>query len=265
MIDASDPLARRRRLAVALVLAFAAMSAVVLVLHGPIAQPGWYHDFADRRPLGPIANAGDVLSNLPFVLVGCLALLAARRSRRAGHERAGMAVYGFGLLATAFGSAWYHLDPKDATLVSDRLPIAVAFTSFAALVIGERTSPRVGRRLLAPLVAAGVLSVLHWAWTLRHAPGGDLRLYLWVRNVPVVAVFLLPLLVATPRRTRGAALATIAGFVLATVLELLDRPIFEALGGAVSGHTLKHLAAAGAAAAGLGWWRRGEPDDATRG
>jgi hypothetical protein len=41
----------------------------------------------------------------------------------------------------------------------------------------------------------------------------------------------------------------VAGFyVLAKVLELLDRPIFE-LGHVVSGHTLKHLAAAGA-----GYW-----------
>jgi hypothetical protein len=49
--------------------------------------------------------------------------------------------------------------------------------------------------------------------------------------------------------TRGADLAIVAGFyVLAKVLEILDRPIFE-LGHLVSGHTLKHLAAAAA-----GYW-----------
>jgi hypothetical protein len=37
-------------------------------------------------------------------------------------------------------------------------------------------------------------------------------------------------------------------YVLAKILEALDRPIFE-LGHIVSGHTLKHLAAAGA-----GYW-----------
>lgn len=44
-------------------------------------------------------------------------------------------------------------------------------------------------------------------------------------------------------------MAIVAGlYVLAKALEALDRPIFE-LGHIVSGHTLKHLAAAGA-----GYW-----------
>jgi hypothetical protein len=55
----------------------------------------------------------------------------------------------------------------------------------------------------------------------------------------VLIVLLLP-----PRYTRSSDLAIVAGFyVLAKVLEILDKPIFE-LGHVVSGHTLKHLAAA---------------------
>jgi hypothetical protein len=52
-----------------------------------------------------------------------------------------------------------------------------------------------------------------------------------------------------PRYTFGSDLVVIAGFyVLAKVLETFDRPIFGALR-VVSGHTLKHLAAAFA-----GYW-----------
>jgi hypothetical protein len=47
-----------------------------------------------------------------------------------------------------------------------------------------------------------------------------------------------------PRYTFGSDLAIVAGFyLLAKVLETLDKPIFR-LGQIVSGHTLKHLAAA---------------------
>lgn len=59
---------------------------------------------------------------------------------------------------------------------------------------------------------------------------------------PVLILLILWLFPA--RYTRGADLLAAMGFyALAKALELLDRPIFS-LGHVVSGHTLKHLAAA---------------------
>jgi len=50
--------------------------------------------------------------------------------------------------------------------------------------------------------------------------------------------------------TLGAGYGWAIGlYAVAKACEMLDRPIFEALGGAVSGHTIKHLLAGGAAAA----------------
>jgi len=46
---------------------------VVAALH-PIPQPLEYHNFADKRALLGVPNAGDVLSNLPFVIAGILGL-----------------------------------------------------------------------------------------------------------------------------------------------------------------------------------------------
>ena len=61
---------------------------------------------------------------------------------------------------------------------------------------------------------------------------------------------LLVLLLLLPRYTYGWCLAVVAGFYgLAKILETFDRPIFGLLGHVVSGHTLKHLAAAYA-----GYW-----------
>jgi hypothetical protein len=63
------------------------------------------------------------------------------------------------------------------------------------------------------------------------------------------ALMLLIALIFPAGYTRGYDLAIIFGFyVLAKALELLDKPIFNA-GHVVSGHTLKHLAAAAA-----GYW-----------
>jgi hypothetical protein len=100
--------------------------------------------------------------------------------------------------------------------------------------------------LLPVLLAIGLGSVLQWYLSELHGVG-DLRFYSAVQAYSTL--FLLIALLLPSSYTRGADLAIVAGFyVLAKVLELLDRPIFE-LGHVVSGHTLKHLAAAGA-----GYW-----------
>jgi hypothetical protein len=76
---------------------------------------------------------------------------------------------------------------------------------------------------------------------------GDLRFYAAVQSYCVL--FLLIAFLLPSRYTRGRDLAIVAGlYVLAKILEALDRPIFE-FGHIVSGHTLKHLAAAAA-----GYW-----------
>ncbi|HSE49381.1 MAG TPA: hypothetical protein VLA96_09265, partial [Terriglobales bacterium] len=48
----------------------------VFLLVPPIHQDPAFHQFADRRTLLGIPNGLDVLSNLPFVVVGLLGLTA---------------------------------------------------------------------------------------------------------------------------------------------------------------------------------------------
>ena len=73
-------------------------AAAALFLHGPIHQPQAYHAFADARPWLGVPRAGDVLSNVPFALVGLWALLR----RRAGLS---WTVFDMALVRTAIGSA----------------------------------------------------------------------------------------------------------------------------------------------------------------
>jgi hypothetical protein len=50
------------------------VAGVMLFTVAPFAQPLWYHDFADQRTFWHIPHALNVLSNIPFVLVGLLGL-----------------------------------------------------------------------------------------------------------------------------------------------------------------------------------------------
>jgi hypothetical protein len=64
----------------------AALIVVLAVLLAPrVPQPDSYHHFADQRPWLGVPRFGDVISNLPFAVIGLwgLAFLAGHESHRA--------------------------------------------------------------------------------------------------------------------------------------------------------------------------------------
>jgi hypothetical protein len=217
-----------------------------------IPQPQEYHDFADQRTFLGLPHIGDVISNLAFTVFGLWGLVFLLRLKPEEipshfHDRRERWPYLFvftGSLLTGIGSWYYHLHPDNASLVWDRLPMTIAFMSLVAAVIAERISLRAGLWLLPVLLLVGMDSVLQWFMSeVRDA--GDLRFY---AAVQLYSVLVLVIALFMPQRyTRSWDLAVVAGlYALAKVLEILDRQIF-ALGHIVSGHTLKHLAAAAGA------------------
>lgn len=227
-----------------LVFSLIAIATIAVMLHGPIPQDPAYHQFADQRTLCGIPNFWNVCSNLPFLVVGAAGLFSVFLSAAEGALpglRPAYFVFFVGSALVALGSAYYHLDPNNSTLVWDRLPMTVAFMAFASVIIGEHVSQRAGRLALIPLLAMGILSVLVWRVT--EAKGhGDLRLYVLVQYLP--ALVIPALIVLFPSRLTRVYLIwfMLAAYALAKVLEALDRPLFAVL--PVSGHTLKHLVAA---------------------
>ena len=239
-----------RKASLGLLVLLTAGVALVCCMLPRIPQPLSYHHFADRRSFFGIPNFNDVASNLPFAVIGLWGLAFLRRSNSNpdGHfiQRREQWPYLFvfvGLLLTAFGSSYYHLDPNNATLVWDRLPMTITFMSMVAAVIMERISLRLGLWLLPILLVVGLGSVWQWNWSeIRGA--GDLRFYAAVQAWSAMVILLALLFPA--RYTRSRDLGYVVGFyALAKVLEYFDKPIFAALR-VVSGHTLKHLAAAAA-------------------
>ena len=214
----------------------------------PIRQNQSYHSFADQRTMFGIANFLNVVSNLPFVASGLLGLwFVFRGGREFFIERADRWNYALlfaGVALTAFGSGFYHAEPNDARLVWDRLPMTLVFMSFFAATITERISVKVGRVALPLLLGAGAASVIVWRLG-ELTGGGDLRFYGVVQFYPLIGIPLIALFFNS-RYTRGS---DVAGVMIlygaAKLAELLDDGIFQ-LGGAVSGHTLKHIAAAAA-------------------
>jgi hypothetical protein len=230
-----------------LILATAAALGIIAFLLPPIPQPLSYHNFADHRPWLGIPNFGDAMSNLPFAIVGILGLAALfdRRKINFRHsaERWPYLVMFIGLILTAAGSGYYHLAPDNARLVWDRIPIMIAMMALVAAVIAERANLHAGLALLPILEITGIASVL--AWRNSEVTGhGDLRFYAFMQ-VYAILVLLVMLLVRS-RYTRSSDFGIVVGlYVLAKILEECDRQVF-AIGHIVSGHTLKHLAAAAA-------------------
>jgi len=254
-----------------ILLVLLAGAAALLAARPAIPQHPSYHGFVDARPLGPVPNAWNVLSNLPFVLTGGYGLtLLLRRGAQSqppleAWERMAFATLLGGIILVAFGSAYYHAAPSNPTLLWDRLPMSVAFMGLTALVLGDRVSERAGRILLAPLLTAGLASVLYWSAS--EASGrGDLRPYVLVQGFPILAI---PLLLATAKgRAPGGAwlLACVLAYGAAKAAEHWDAAVYDATAQAISGHALKHLLA-GVGTGFIALWLRarlvGAPDRPT--
>ena len=153
-----------------ILVAAIALILVASLLAPRIPQDQSYHGFADQRTLLGVPNGADVLSNLAFALVGIVGLaglLSRRRLRFNASTEAGLWLIAVGIIGTAAGSAWYHLNPTNATLFWDRLPMTVVFAGVLAAATSQRLGEYVGRWVLAVLPLLGIASVAYWSFDRR--------------------------------------------------------------------------------------------------
>jgi hypothetical protein len=225
-------------------MAVLAITAVTFM--DPIPQDPAYHEFVDQRMLYGVPNFWNVASNVLFVISGLLGIvLLVGKSQLTGglpELRPAYMVFFIGVFLTGFGSAYYHLDPSNEALVWDRLPMTLAFMAFFSMIIGEYLSPGLGRVLLWPLLVVGILSIVYWHVT-ENAGRGDLRPYALVQFLPMALIPMI-LLLFRPRLNRSFFLwAMIAAYVVSKITEYFDAELYAA-GNILSGHSVKHLAAA---------------------
>lgn len=218
----------------------AGVSFLALFLAAPFPQPQSYHNFVDQRPLLTIPNFSNVVTNVGFLMVGILTMGRVWRQRSIPAFLSWM-VLAVSIFLLAFGSSYYHWYPSNASLVWDRLPMASGFMALWVALMSTRINNRFEAWLI-PACGLGVLSVLYWAWV------DDLRFYAWVQFFPFLSILLILFLFPASGQDDGYLWMTFGFYALAKLAEHFDGPIYSLLGGVVSGHSLKHLAAA------LGLW-----------
>lgn len=135
-------------------------SLLVLMQLKPIPQDPTYHAFADQRAFLGIPSFANVISNVPFLLVGVAGWRFCHRHRQPEAPRS-WTVFFLGVAMMAFGSAYYHWAPDNQTLVWDRLPMTVAFMALFVAVLAEHLSPEIEPVGLVSAIAAGTGSL---AW-----------------------------------------------------------------------------------------------------
>ena len=210
-----------------------------------IPQDCTYHNFADGRTIFYVSNFWNVVSNLPFLIVGIYGLykLMIFKSLKILDEvKLAYLLFFIGVTLVAFGSSYYHLDPNNETLLWDRLPMTIAFMALFSFVISEFFSVKIGKLLLLPLLALGMFSVFYWFMSELNSCG-DLRAYVLVQFLPMI---IMPLMFLFFR----ASFSLISGYwylllcyLLAKIFEYFDAGIYEFLG-IISGHSLKHMISA---------------------
>ena len=220
------------------------LALVTAAIFGPfVAQPGHLHRFADQRSWWGIACSMDVLSNLPFALLGLMGLgcLVLHKRQIPLSQRGLAAVFLVGLVVTAGASSWYHWQADDAGLVIDRLGMVLAFAGLLGLAAADRISARAGLALGLAVLVLGPLGVAVWfasgnvlAWAALQF--GGMALVLWLACVKPVP----------------GALAVRWGWVImiyvtAKICEQADEAVYALSSHVISGHSIKHVVASFAA------------------
>jgi hypothetical protein len=212
------------------------------------------HPFVDARSMFGIPNTFDVLSNLPMLVVGLIGLwrllpirgvisdaMASADPRNALYEKPARLAFA-GLALTCLGSSLYHWHPVPATLALDRMGMAVTFAGVLAWAVAERLQVIWAFRFALVVMVAGGVSVALSLWSGHVLPWAVLQF-------GGLALVLVHAVVTVREGTLTGLckvkwLALVVLYVLAKWLEVQDEQIFLWTRERISGHTLKHLAAA---------------------
>lgn len=226
--------------AVAFYVSALALAAIVgtFVALDAYPQDPCYHRFADKRVFLGIPNFWNVLSNLPFLVVGWMSWK---------HNR----VFALGLIVTAFGSGLYHWIPNNSTLLLDRVGIVIAAMALISMLV-EEYAGGYARISLIVAEAIGIGSLVVWYAT------DDLRLYGVVQFFPALLIVALPLVFRPTHKAHGVLALVLVFYAIAKLCEMYDAGIYRELH-VVSGHTLKHIAAAASTAAVWLWLVKRQP------
>ncbi|MCQ1060355.1 ceramidase [Photobacterium sp. DNB23_23_1] len=228
-----------------LLIAIALALGVMAIYFSPIRQSRNFYDYADQRLLFGIPHFWNVVSNLGFLIVGIIGLRESIRNRLVINQSLSFAyqLFFISLIGAFLGSSLYHLSPGPFTLMIDRIPITISFICLYCIILAEYLSPTLGRAMLLPTLAYGVLSVIYWYMTDVIDGRGDMAPYVLVQLLPIIHIPLIIWLYPNSRNPTRYYFYALGLYVLCKLAESNDDEIYE-LTSQVSGHFLKHILAA---------------------
>jgi hypothetical protein len=199
------------------------------------------HPFVDARSWLSIPNTLDVLSNLPFLLLGIWGLCLLLQQPRGNPHWLGAAIFFTGLIVTALGSSFYHWHPDSWGLAIDRTGMAIAFAGLLGLAWYERTAlNHLSKWMYTTLVLAMVSAWVPHLWS---------NIWPWV-VLQFGGIIIVLVCSCLPLQKRGLGIAffpVLILYALAKAFEASDSTIFELTQGTISGHSVKHILASLAA------------------
>jgi len=206
----------------------------------PIAQQYHYHNFSNDVAIASIPNFWNVVSNAGFVLSGIWGFyVVATWKIKSPIIKTLFA----GIILTGIGSAYYHYAPNNHTLFWDRLPMTIVFTAFFSQLYAWYFSYQTAIRIWVFGFFLGIFSVLYWHLT-EEFYCGDLRLYAIVQFLPILLIVIMCSLHWSENKIiRLPLILTFACYLFAKMAEHYDVEIFQHTH-VISGHPIKHLAAA---------------------
>jgi len=224
----------KKRLGYILLSIIGIISIIALIVSDVIVQDENYHHFSDEFTIFKIPNFWNVISNIPFLIVGILGFFHLKKKPTNSLQ---YIIFFTGITLVAVGSGYYHINPTSETLIWDRLPMTFAFMALFSIVISEFIDDNKGKKFLFLLLLFGVISIVYWIGF------NDLRLYVLVQFYPILAIPIILLLFNTNNKSTKAFWLLLVAYVMAKLLETYDFEIHNKLT-LISGHSLKHVIAA---------------------
>jgi hypothetical protein len=207
--------------------------------HAHVFEHG--HPFVDARSWLNIPNTLDVVSNVPFLILGIWGVAVLQCRVVTKPLKLGATLFFAGLVFTAFGSGFYHWQPNDWSLAIARTGMAVAFAGLLSLAWSERTS----LMLIPHWTCACLIVAVASAWM----PHASQNIWPWVL-LQFGGIMIVCGCALLPKQNRGIGISlflVVIFYALAKVCEAADAALFAWTQGAVSGHSLKHVLASFAA------------------
>ena len=214
--------------------------AIVFIFVKPIPQNISYHHFIDAQEIFGIQNFYNVVSNVEFIVAGFYCFyIVAKWNIKTPYTF----VLGFGFILTGIGSAYYHFNPNNITLILDRLPMTIVFTTFFAQVLSWYFNKKTAFKIWLLGLLLGIFSVWYWQYT-ESIGKGDLRLYVLVQYLPMPLMFIIISLNHKKHKSLSKHFIVVAlCYFFAKIFESYDKHIYE-FTNLIGGHPLKHIAAA---------------------